>query len=306
VRGNSGRVSGKRFEELKRLAEECLKENRIDWTGDLEVYGTPRRLFYGAEVFQKTAGPDPGSDRPAQKVAYDKEGKPTKAAEGFAKKQGVSVQELQTIETPKGEYLYVKQEIPGRPTPRSYRSNCPASSGAIPWPKSMRWGEVGFPFVRPVHWILSLFDGRVVPFEAAGVQSGNVTFGHRFMAPEEVTVSDIEDYQSHGKGLCGLDPHEATGGRGENSSGCGGGVGGVPADDPELVQTVANLTEYPTAVCGSFEKGFLDLPDAVLITAMREHQKYFAVYDEKGFSHAQFRGGQQHQNPGRIRGLPGA
>jgi glycyl-tRNA synthetase beta chain len=132
---------------------------------------------------------------PPKNVAYDKEGTPTKAAEGFAKKQGVSVQELQTIETPKGEYLYVKQEIPGRPTSEILSEQLPGIIGAIPWPKSMRWGEVGFAFVRPVHWILSLFDGRVVPFEAAGVQSGNITFGHRFMAPDGVTVPDIEDYQ---------------------------------------------------------------------------------------------------------------
>ena len=86
------------------------------------------------------------------------------------KNKGVSVDELQTIETPKGEYLYVKQEIPGRPTLEILSEHLSAIIGEIPWPKSMRWGAVGFPFVRPVHWILSLFDGQVVPFEAAGVQ----------------------------------------------------------------------------------------------------------------------------------------
>jgi len=272
------------LEELKRLAEECLKENRIDMAGGLEVYGTPRRLvLLGRGVSKKQQDLTQEVTGPPKNVAYDKEGIPTKAAEGFAKKQGVSVQELQTIETPKGEYLYVKQEISGRPTSEILSEQLPGIIGAIPWPKSMRWGEVGFAFVRPVHWILSLFDGRVVPFEAAGVQSGNTTFGHRFMAPDGVNVKDIADYRKTMKSaFVILDPEERQEVVAKTARNAAAGVGGVPADDPELVQTVANLTEYPTAVCGSFEKAFLDLPDAVLITAMREHQKYFAVYDENG------------------------
>jgi len=270
--------------ELKRLAGECLKENRIDLVGGLEVYGTPRRLvLMGMGVSKKQQDLTREVTGPPKKVAYDSNGNPTKAAEGFAKKQGISVSELQTIETPKGEYLYVKQEIPGRPTLEILSEYLPGIIGEIPWPKSMRWGEVGFAFVRPVHWILCLFDGGIVPFEAAGVQSGSTTFGHRFMGPEEVAVSNIADYR---KGMENafvvLDPAERQRVVEKVAQDAAASVGGVPADDPELVQTVANLTEYPTAVCGSFEKGFLDLPDTVLITAMREHQKYFAVYDEKG------------------------
>ncbi len=278
------------LKELKRLAEACLKEDRIDVTGAIDVYGTPRRLVLMAtgvsekqrDLVQEVTGPP-------RKVAYDQNGAPTKAAEGFARKQGVSVDDLRTIRTPKGEYLYVKQEIPGRATPEILAERLPGIIGEIPWPKSMRWGKIGFPFVRPVHWIMCLFDGRVVPFEAAGVESGSTTLGHRFMAPEAVNVSSIADYRkSMENAFVVLDPH----GRQEVVSkavrDAAAGVGGVPADDPELVQTVANLTEYPTAVCGSFEKAFLDLPDAVLITAMREHQKYFAVYDETGALMANF------------------
>ncbi len=270
--------------ELKRLAGECLKENRIDLAGGLDVYGTPRRLvLMGKGVSEKQEDLIQEVTGPPRKVAYDENGLPTKAAEGFARKQGVSVEELQTIETPKGEYLYVKQEIPGKPTLEILSEHLPGIIGAITWPKSMRWGEVGFPFVRPVHWILCLLDGRVVPFEAAGVQSGSTTRGHRFMGPEEVNVSNIDDYLKAMEGaFVVLDPLERQRVVAKAARDAAAGVGGVPVDDPELVQTVANLTEYPTAVCGSFEKAFLDLPDAVLITAMREHQKYFAVYDEKG------------------------
>ena len=269
---------------LKRLAEECLRENRIDWTGGLEVYGTPRRLvLMGGGVSKKQQDLTLEMTGPPKKVAYDENGKPTKAAEGFAKKQGVPVEQLQTIETPKGEYLYVKREVPGRPTLEILSERLPGIIGVIPWPKSMRWGDVGFAFVRPVHWVLCLFGGHVVPFEAAGVKSGDTTRGHRFMGPEEVNVSNIADYQrTMEKAFVVLDPRERQRVVAEVVLAAAASVGGVPADDAALVQTVANLTEYPTAVCGGFEKAFLDLPDAVLITAMREHQKYFAVYDEKG------------------------
>ena len=270
--------------ELKRLAGECLKESRIDLAGDLDVYGTPRRLVLtGKGVSEKQQDLTREVTGPPKKVAYDENGVPTRAAEGFARKQGVSLEELQTIETPKGEYLFVKQEVPGKPTLEILSERLPGIIGEIPWPKSMRWGEVGFPFVRPVHWILCLFGGRVVPFEAAGVQSGSTTCGHRFMGPEAMAVSNIDDYMKvMGNAFVVLDPFERQQVVAKAASAAAAVVGGVPADDPELVQTVANLTEYPTAVCGSFEKTFLDLPDAVLITAMREHQKYFAVYDQKG------------------------
>jgi len=270
--------------ELKRLAGVCLKENRIDLAGDLQVYGTPRRLvLMGRSVSKKQQDLTLEVTGPPKKVAYDENGAPTRAAMGFAKKQGVSVGELQTIKTPKGEYLYVKQEILGKPTLEILAESLPGIMGEIPWPKSMRWGSVGFSFVRPVHWILCLFDGRVVPFQAAGVESNNTTFGHRFMGPEETVVSNINDYQKEMENaFVLLDPLKRQRVVAKVAREAAASVGGVPADDPELVQTVANLTEYPTAVCGSFEKGFLELPDAVLITAMREHQKYFAVYDEKG------------------------
>ena len=270
--------------ELKRLADVCLKENRIDLAGGLEVYGTPRRLvLMGKGVSKKQQDLTREVTGPPKKVAYDANGNPTKAAEGFAKKQGISVGELKTIETPKGEYLYVKQEIPGRPTVEILSESLPGIIGEIPWPKSMRWGAVGFPFVRPVHWILCLFDGVVVPFQSAGVQSGSTTFGHRFMGPEAVDPSNIAGYENvMENAFVVLDPLKRQRVVEKTVGEAAASVGGVPADDPELVQTVANLTEYPTAVCGSFEKGFLELPDAVLITAMREHQKYFAVYDEKG------------------------
>ena len=181
--------------ELRRLAEACLKENRIQIAGGLYTYGTPRRLvLIGKAISETQEDLVQEITGPPRSVAYDKDGKPTKAAVGFAQKQGVSVEELEYIETPKGEYLYIKQRVPGKPTKDILAGALPKLIADITWPKSMRWGTVDFVFVRPIHWVLALFKGEIVPFEVAGVMSGNTTQGHRFMAPEVVEVLNVQDY----------------------------------------------------------------------------------------------------------------
>lgn len=268
--------------ELRRLAEACLRENRIEITGNLHTYGTPRRLvLIGEGLSERQKDLVQENTGPPKNVAYNKEGKPTKAAIGFAQRQGVSVEDLECVNTPKGEYLYVKRRIPGRPTEDILAEVLPKLFADIPWPKSMRWGNIGYAFVRPVQWVLALLNGGVVPFEMAGVKSSNTTRGHRFMAPEIKEVSDVQGYlKEMEKSFVIIDQQK----REEIVERVAGDearrVGGRPAQDPELVKTVANLTEHPSAVCGSFDEAFLDLPGPVLVTAMKEHQKYFAIYDE--------------------------
>lgn len=272
------------LDELKRLAESYLKENRIRVDADLEVCGTPRRLVLigkaiadeQEEVVREVTGPP-------KKVAFDGEGNPTKAALGFAEKQAVSVEDLAILDTPKGEYVYVKRTIPGRPTREVLSEILPKVITEIPWPKSMRWGLVGFPFVRPIHWILALFDGGVVPFELAGVTSGNATKGHRFMAPRTLEINSLEDYLRKMKeNSVVIDRRERERSVKKMVEAAAGRAKGIPMDDPELLSTVSNMVEYPSAVCGGFDRAFLDLPGPVLITAMREHQKYFALQDKEG------------------------
>jgi glycyl-tRNA synthetase beta chain len=267
--------------ELRRLAEACLKENRIEVTGNLRTCGTPRRLvLIGKAIADKQEDLVQEMTGPPKTVAYDKEGKPTKAAIGFAQRQGVSVEELECIETAKGEYLFIKRKIPGRPARDILAEVLPKLVGDIPWPKSMRWGSVGFSFVRPVHWVLALLNGEVIPFEVAGVKSGNTTRGHRFMAPEVMKIVDVRDYfEKIEKSFVLVDQKEREQVVEKLVIEAAESVGGKPAKDPDLVTTVANLVEYPSAVCGNFDRSFLDVPEPVLITAMREHQKYFAVYD---------------------------
>ena len=268
--------------ELRRLAEACLRENRIEITGNLRTYGTPRRLvLIGEGVSERQKDLVQENTGPPKNVAYDKEGKPTKAAIGFAQRQGVSVEELECVNTPKGEYLYVKRRIPGRPTRDILAEVLPKLFADISWPKSMRWGNIGYAFVRPVQWVLALLNGEVIPFEMAGVRSSNTTRGHRFMAPEIKEVSDVQSYlQEMEKSFVIIDQQEREEIVEQVAGDAARRVDGRPAQDPELVKTVANLVEYPSAVCGSFDEAFLDLPGPVLVTAMKEHQKYFAIYDE--------------------------
>ena len=271
------------LKELRLLAEACLKENRIEIPDRLLTCGTPRRLvLIGKAIAEKQEDLAQEMTGPPKTVAYDEEGRPTKAALGFAQKQGVSVEELECIDTPKGAYLYVKRLIPGRPTKDILSEALPKLITGIPWPKSMRWGTVGLPFVRPIQWVLALFNGEVISFGLAGVRSGNTTRGHRFMAPETMEVVDIKDYFKKIKGSFVLiDQKEREQVVEKLVTEAAESVGGRPAKDPDLVTTVANLVEYPSAVCGNFDERFLDVPEPVLITAMREHQKYFAVYNGK-------------------------
>ena len=272
------------LKELRRLAEACFRENRIELTGGLYTCGTPRRLvLIGKGISEMQSDLVKEITGPPKNVAYDSEGRPTKAALGFARKQGVSVEDVQSIETAKGEYLYVRRQLPGRKTIENLAEALPKLIADIPWPKSMRWGSIGFPFVRPIHWVLCLFNGEVIPFEVAGVMSGRTTRGHRFMSPEAIEVSNLQDYiTGKEQAFVVIDQEERERVVERITREAAGKAGGKPIEDPELVSTVANLVEYPSAVCGSFDEMFLDLPDVVLITAMREHQKYFAVYDEKG------------------------
>ena len=271
------------LKELRRLAESYLRDNRIEMEGALYTYGTPRRLvLIGKAIADRQEDTIQELTGPPKKTAFDEEGNPTKAAFGFAKKQGVSVDELQLLETPKGEYLHFKRKMPGRPTIELLSEILPELIANIPWPKSMRWGIGGFSFVRPIHWMLALFYGEVIPFEVAGVRSGNKSRGHRFMAPQIMEIDDLQDYlRKMSEGSVVIDQKEREGEVEKAIITAAETVSGTPMRDPELLSTVANMVEYPSAICGGFDKAFLNLSDPVLITAMKEHQRYFPIRDRE-------------------------
>lgn len=271
------------LEEFGHLAKDYLRENRIVVEGSISTYGTLRRLvLVGKAIADKQEDTIQEITGPPKKAAFDKQGNPTKAAFGFAKKQGVSVEELQLLDTPKGEYLYVKRKIPGRPTIDLLSEFLPELIVNIPWPKSMRWGSGEFSFVRPIHWVVAIFDGKVIPFEVAGVRSGNKTRGHRFMASQFIEVGDLQDYlRKMTKSSVIIDRREREGKVEESVIKASNKISGTPIEDPELLSIVTNMVEFPSAICGSFDKSFLNLPDPVLITSMREHQRYFSIRDQE-------------------------
>ncbi len=270
--------------ELKRLAESYLREARIKVEGGLSSYGTLRRLvLVGGDIAENQADAVQEMTGPPKKVAFDEDGNPTKAAIGFAQKQGVPVDALEVLDTSKGEYLYVKRMVPGRPTIELLSEIFPDLIAHIPWPKSMRWGSGEFSFVRPIHWILALFNGEVIPFEVAGVKSGNKTRGHRFMAPQIMEVRYLQDYLNKLRaGSVLLDAEERMEEVKKAVAKAAHIISGVPEQDPELLSRVTNMVEIPFATCGAFDDAYLKLPEPVLITAMKEHQRYFAIRDREG------------------------
>jgi glycyl-tRNA synthetase beta chain len=269
---------------LQQLAESAFRDNLIQIQGKLKTFGTPRRLVLFAEAVAETQDDTVQEiTGPPKSAAFDSQGNPTKAALGFAKKQGIPVNQLGTLQTPKGEYLYVKRRIPGRPTPDVLTEVLPRIISDISWPKSMRWGSIGFPFVRPIHWLLALFQGNVIPFQIAGISSENKTRGHRFMAPRILEVTNLQDYfRKMAESSVVINQEERKHAVKEAVTKAAKAVSGTPMEDAELLSTVTNLVEFPSAVCGSFDEAFLNLPDPVLITAMKKHQKYFAVYNGQG------------------------
>jgi glycyl-tRNA synthetase beta chain len=275
------------MEQLAALAATHLAKEGL-WAqgegGAIAVYGTPRRLALAVNGLK-----DRQEDRqeqalgPPVKAAYDAEGNPTKAALGFAKSQGVDLGELLKVDTEKGQRLAVRKVVPGRPAMGVLAELLPYFVEALNFPKTMRWGSQSFRFARPIHWFLALLDGQVVPFTLAGITSGNLTRGHRFMAPDEIEINGVDDY------LAKLRQAFVLAERGERAAkvraeveAAASSAGGRLVSDEELMAENTDLVEWAAACCGSFDREFLEVPRPVIISAMREHQRYFALEDADG------------------------
>jgi glycyl-tRNA synthetase beta chain len=252
--------------------------------GEIRGVATPRRL---AVCIADLASRQPDRREeilgPPRKAALDSENRFTKAAEGFARSRGASVADLQVVATPKGEYVMLVQEKTGEETACLLPALLPEVVTEISFPKTMRWGAGRIQFARPIQWLLALYGGRVIDCRLDGLQSGATTRGHRFLAPEAMEIADFGEYLDSLRQRHVLaDPEERRQAVLAEIARAAATTGGRILPDDELVTTVANLVEEPHALCGAFEQRFLDLPREVLITSMREHQKYFAVVDETG------------------------
>jgi glycyl-tRNA synthetase beta chain len=246
---------------------------------------TPRRL---ALIVPSVASSQPDVTEqvmgPSLKVAF-KDGKPGPAAEAFAKKTGVDVAELDKVSNPKGEYLAATVTRKGRRAADVLADTLPKEIDAIYWPKNMYW-RAGKPerFVRPVRWIVAMLDDEVIPLELAGVRAGNRSRGHRLLGPEDVVIPSSAQFadtmeRSHVLVLRHSREHRIR-------KALDAATRIIPGarwrEDSELLKTVVNLTEWPSAILGAFDPQFLSLPEEVLVTVMRDHQKYFAVEDASG------------------------
>ncbi|NLI81770.1 MAG: glycine--tRNA ligase subunit beta [Deltaproteobacteria bacterium] len=246
--------------------------------------GTPRRLV----LMVPDVAPEQESCTievfgPPRQVAFDESGRPTKAAEGFARGQGVSVEEIRIRETPKGEYLCVVREEAGLPTKDLLEKMLPDFVAHIPFPKSMRWGSLSVTFARPVHTLVALLGRETLRFQYGDVESGNRSRGHRFMSPQWVTFVDYPAYVGELKRhYVILDMEERKGLIREGIQKAARTVGGKILEDEELLDEVTQLVEYPQPLVGEFEEKYLELPPELLITVIKKHQRYFAVTGQNG------------------------
>jgi glycyl-tRNA synthetase beta chain len=269
--------------DLERLMRKELEGQRIDFEG-MKTFGTPRRLVLAiGAVSERQKDVEIRKVGPARQAAFDPQGNPTKAAIGFARGQSVAVESLEIVQTEKGEYVCAVKKESGRPTDEILPSLLPGVILSIPFQKSMRWADVPIRFARPVHWILALYGGAIVPFEVGNVRSGDVTYGHRFMHPGSIRVEGLQAYLERTReAFILVDPSERKEKIRREMDLEATSVSGKVVMDEELLEEVAFLVEYPVPLCGGFERKFLSLPSEVLVHSMKEHQRYFPVVDGQG------------------------
>lgn len=265
--------------QLKQLAETKLNDAYLPFES-IATYGTPRRLALivkgladtSAEISERHKGP-------SASIAYDADGNATKAAIGFARGKGLDVSDLVVEDG----YIYAETKTAGVPAKDIVTDMLPQLITGLNFPKSMHWGNLDAKFVRPVRWLVALLDEEVIPVEFATVKSGNVTRGHRFLGADEITIKNAVSYvdtlkenfvmvdQDARRELISKQLHDIAASK--NAS--------IVWDD-DLLEEINYLVEWPTALCGGFEESYLALPDAAIITPMKDHQRYFPLVDQDG------------------------
>ena len=272
-------VVPKSLKELGEKAENALKELRLDF-GEVKTLGTPRRLALivtdladcQADVREEHKGP-------AVKIAFDENHNPTKAAAGFARGKGVAPEDL----VEKDGYVYAVVEKKGEATEKLLRDVLPNLITSLSFPNHMRWGSLDFKFIRPIRWIVALYGEDVIPFEIANVKSDRKSRGHRALYGGEFSIASAGDYEADcEKAFVIVDPEKRRKKIVEGLKSVAEEKGGVAEITEDLLEEVLYLVEYPTPLAGSFEEAYLSLPEAAVITPMRDHQRYFPVRDSAG------------------------
>jgi glycyl-tRNA synthetase beta chain len=268
--------------DLLRGLADALAAERIQ--GTFFTHSTSRRLvLFSRDLPEAQEDHEVEAVGPSIRVAFDAEGKPTRAAEGFARGQGVPVEALRVVSTPKGEYVSVKKVVEGRLTSEILAEAIPAVVAKMTFPRMMRWGDGRHNWIRPVHSVVCLLDGLVVPFALFGVETGRVTYGHRTLAPGRIVVTGVDDYLAKLRASF-VEPDYGVRRRTlvEKANALAAEVGCTAVEDAALVDALAHLVEWPGLVRGSFDPAYLELPEEILVTAMREHQKVLPTRDAAG------------------------
>ena len=252
--------------------------------GPVSTAGTPRRLVLSTtemDAMQKSMEVE--KTGPPIASAYDADGKPTKAAEGFAKSQGVDVSDLVVVKTSRGEQVAVRKREEGRPTLDVLADLLPQMIADIPFPKTMRWMDLDVRFARPIHWIVALSEGKVIPFDFGSIKSGAQSHGHRFTHPQGFRVRSVKELsaklESQGV-IIDLDRRRQM--VQEKIDELAKQEGLRIFGDEVLLDEVNNLVESPYPLVGQFDEAFLELPASILITCMKKHQRYFSLQDGEG------------------------
>jgi glycyl-tRNA synthetase beta chain len=272
-------------EELKVIIEKLLATENLTQDIIVETFAAPRRLTAWVrglpakqeDVVSEVTGPP-------KSVAYDPQGQPTRAAVSFAEKQGIRLVDVYLVQTPKGEYLAAKHTKRGRTAEQILAELLPRAIHDLTWPRTMTWtGLDGARFIRPIRWIVATLGGKPLKFTFGGIQSSNVTRGHRFLGSSAITVTTFSDYEkklrANGVIVKPADRHAKI----EKELAAATNRNGYKLHhDPELLKLVVYLNEFPSVLEGGFDEKFLSLPDEILITVMRGHQKYFALERKNG------------------------
>jgi glycyl-tRNA synthetase beta chain len=272
-------------EDLRANLEKLLAAENLSDGVSVETFSAPRRLVAHVRgLREKQADVENEVTGPPKSVAYDSVGEPTRAAHSFAEKQGLSLKDLYIVKTAKGEYLAAKQVKRGRTAEQILNEILPRVIHDLSWPRSMTWtGIDGARFIRPIRWIVAVVNGKPLKFSFAGVTAGDTTLGHRFLSKGPLRVKDFADYEKKLK-VNGVIVRPAE--RGEKISrelaAHAKRAGYRIHEDAELLRLVTYLNECPSVLEGDFDPAYLALPDEILITVMRGHQKYFAVEKRGG------------------------
>jgi glycyl-tRNA synthetase beta chain len=271
--------------ELQVILNKYLSLEKLLDGEEAVSFGAPRRLvamcprlrLKQEDVRREIVGPP-------KAAAFDAQNAPTRVAEGFAAKHGVPVQKLFVVTTPRGEYVAAEQLVPGRASSERLAEIIPRAIAEIPWPKTMYWtGAAGLRFIRPIRWIVALLGGQSLRFELGGVTPGTATAGHRFLGKPSIAVKGYGDYLTKlAKNYVLALPEERRKKSEHELSRLAAAKGLRVNPDAALSELVVYLNEYPTAILGSFDPAYLELPEEILITVMRDHQKYFATRRRDG------------------------